>query len=68
VLVQLVFEHFAQVTDDAHPSPPQLDNTGLMSTMYETKLPNGEKLAGSLQLKATDLSSPFKYGFAVDLS
>ncbi|KAG1659760.1 hypothetical protein FOA52_004415 [Chlamydomonas sp. UWO 241] len=46
----------------------KLDNTGLLSSMYETKLPNGEKLAGSLQVKATDLTAPFKYGFAVDLS
>lgn len=46
----------------------KLDNTGTLSSMYETKLLSGEKLAGSCQVKATDLSAPLKYGFAVDLS
>ncbi len=35
---------------------------------YETKLTNGEKVAGTFQLHAVDLSKPPKFGFAVDLS
>ena len=35
---------------------------------YETKLSSGEKVSSSLQLHATDLSKPVKYGFSVDLS
>lgn len=46
----------------------KLDNTGVLSALYETKLTTGEKVAGSLQLQATDLSKPVKYGFAVDLA
>ncbi|GFR44683.1 hypothetical protein Agub_g5980 [Astrephomene gubernaculifera] len=46
----------------------KLDGTGLLSALYETKLTSGEKIAGSLQLQATDLSKPVKYGFAVDLA
>lgn len=50
------------------PALAQVDNKGLMSCLYEAKLTSGEKVAGSLQLQATDLSQPVKYGFAVDLS
>lgn len=46
----------------------KIDNTGVLSALYETKLNSGEKVTGSLQLQATDLSKPVKYGFAVDLS
>ncbi|EFJ42744.1 hypothetical protein VOLCADRAFT_83511 [Volvox carteri f. nagariensis] len=46
----------------------KLDGSGLLSALYETKLASGEKVAGSLQLQATDLSKPIKYGFAVDLA
>eukprot|EP00199_Chlamydomonas_sp_CCMP681_P006758 CAMPEP_0119108626 /NCGR_PEP_ID=MMETSP1180-20130426/15514_1 /TAXON_ID=3052 ORGANISM="Chlamydomonas cf sp, Strain CCMP681" /NCGR_SAMPLE_ID=MMETSP1180 /ASSEMBLY_ACC=CAM_ASM_000741 /LENGTH=279 /DNA_ID=CAMNT_0007094261 /DNA_START=47 /DNA_END=886 /DNA_ORIENTATION=+ len=46
----------------------KIDNTGLLSALYETKLTSGEKVASSFQLFATDLSKPLKYGFAVDLS
>lgn len=46
----------------------QLDNTGTLSTLYETKLATGEKVAGSLQLQGADLSKPVKYGFSLDLS
>lgn len=46
----------------------KIDNTGVLSALYETKLNSGEKVTGSLQLQATDLSKPAKYGFAVDLS
>lgn len=60
-----VYTHMHACT---HGHTLQLDNTGTLSAMYETKLASGEKLAGSCQLKATDLSAPVKYGFAVDLS
>lgn len=40
---------------------------GLMSVLYETKLTTGEKVAGSLQMQATDLTKPIKYGFALEL-
>lgn len=46
----------------------RLDNTGLLSALYETKLTTGEKVAGAIQLQATDLSKPAKYGFAIDLA
>lgn len=46
----------------------KVDGSGLLSVLYETKLATGEKIAGSVQLQATDLSKPVKYGFAVDLS
>lgn len=45
----------------------KIDNAGLLSALYETKLTSGEKVAGAIQLQATDLSKPIKYGFAVDL-
>lgn len=45
----------------------KIDNVGTLSALYETKLTSGEKIAGSLQVKATDLSQPVKYGFALDL-
>lgn len=44
----------------------KIDNAGLLSVLYETKLSTGEKVAGSVQLQATDLSRPVKYGFALD--
>ncbi|PNH06790.1 Mitochondrial outer membrane protein porin 6 [Tetrabaena socialis] len=46
----------------------KLDGSGLLSALYETKLATGEKVTGSLQLQATELSKPAKYGFAVDLA
>ncbi|GAX78905.1 hypothetical protein CEUSTIGMA_g6344.t1 [Chlamydomonas eustigma] len=46
----------------------KVDNSGTVSTLYETRLASGEKVAGSLQLHATDLSKPLKYGFALDLA
>lgn len=46
----------------------KIDNTGLLSALYETKLNSGEKVAGAIQLQATDLSKPPKYGFAIDLA
>ncbi|KXZ46183.1 hypothetical protein GPECTOR_46g252 [Gonium pectorale] len=46
----------------------KLEGSGVLSALYETKLATGEKVAGSLQLQATDLSKPVKYGFAVDLA
>jgi len=45
-----------------------VDNSGAVSTLYETKLAGGEKIAGALQLQATDLAKPVKYGFSLDLS
>ncbi|MEW5307440.1 MAG: hypothetical protein WDW38_008753 [Sanguina aurantia] len=45
----------------------KVDNAGLMSVLYETKLTTGEKVAGSLQMQATDLTKPIKYGFALEL-
>lgn len=45
----------------------KIDNTGALSALYETKLSSGEKVAGALQVQATDLSKPVKYGFALDL-
>lgn len=50
------------------PSPLQLDGSGLLSALYETRLSSGEKVTGSLQLQATDLSKPIKYGFAAELA
>ena len=46
----------------------KVDNMGILTALYETKLTTGEKIGGSFQLQATDLSKPVKYGFAVDLS
>jgi len=46
----------------------KVDNSGAVSTLYETKLAGGEKIAGALQLQATDLAKPVKYGFSLDLS
>uniref|UniRef100_A0A7R9V2N3 Voltage-dependent anion-selective channel protein n=1 Tax=Chlamydomonas euryale TaxID=1486919 RepID=A0A7R9V2N3_9CHLO len=46
----------------------KLDNTGLLSMMYETSLTTGETLAGALQMQATDLSQPPKVGLSIDLS
>ncbi|KAG2495976.1 hypothetical protein HYH03_005905 [Edaphochlamys debaryana] len=46
----------------------KLENSGLLSALYETKLASGEKVTGSLQLQATNLSAAPKYGFAVDLA
>ncbi len=45
----------------------KLDNTGLLSALYETKLTSGETVSGALQLQATDLSKPVKMGFALSL-
>jgi voltage-dependent anion channel protein 2 len=44
----------------------KVDNSGMMQVMYETKLSSGEKVSGALQLQATDLTKPVKYGFSVD--
>ncbi|KAJ9522514.1 hypothetical protein QJQ45_008353 [Haematococcus lacustris] len=46
----------------------KIDNSGLLTGLYETKLTTGEKVGASFQLHATDLSKPVKYGFAVDLA
>jgi voltage-dependent anion channel protein 2 len=46
----------------------KIDNTGVLAALYETKLTSGEKVAGAIQLQATDLSKPVKYGFALDLN
>lgn len=46
----------------------KIDNSGLLSLLYETKLNGGEKIAGCLQLSATDFTKPPKYGFALDLN
>ncbi|KAG1657338.1 hypothetical protein FOA52_003761 [Chlamydomonas sp. UWO 241] len=46
----------------------KLDSKGLLSALYEATLSSGERVAGSMQLQATDLSQPVKYGFAIDLS
>lgn len=46
----------------------KVDGSGLLSALYETKLPSGEKVSSSVQLKATDLSKPLKYGFSLDLA
>lgn len=46
----------------------KIDNTGLLTTVYETRLASGEKVAASFQVQATDLSKPVKYGFAIDLA
>ena len=46
----------------------KLDNTGLLTALYETRLSSGEKVGGSFQVQATDLSKPVKYGFAIDLA
>lgn len=46
----------------------KVDGSGLLSALYETKLSSGEKFGGSVQLQATDLSKPLKYGFALDLA
>lgn len=45
----------------------KVENSGLVSALYETKLATGEKVTGSLQLLATDTTKPVKYGFALDL-
>mmetsp|Transcript_38711 Transcript_38711/g.86097 ORF Transcript_38711/g.86097 Transcript_38711/m.86097 type:complete len:277 (+) Transcript_38711:122-952(+) len=45
----------------------KIDNAGVLAALYETKLSTGEKVAGALQLQATDLSKPVKYGFSLDL-
>lgn len=58
---------YAKKLDSGAFAKIKLDNSGVLSTLYETKLASGEKVAGSLQLKATDLSQPVKYGFALDL-
>ncbi len=52
----------------ARSPPSQLDGSGLLSALYETRLASGEKVTGSLQLQATDLSKPIKYGFAAELA
>lgn len=44
----------------------KVDNSGLLSLLYETKLTSGEKVAGALQLQATDLTKPVKAGFSID--
>ena len=46
----------------------QVDNSGTVSTLYETKLASGEKVSGALQFLATDLAKPVKYGFSLDLA
>ncbi len=46
----------------------KIDNTGLLTALYETKLASGEKVAGAFQVQATNLSAPLKYGFALDLA
>lgn len=46
----------------------KLESSGLLSLLYETKLSGGEKLAGSLQLNATNFATAPKYGFALDLA
>ncbi|KXZ53186.1 hypothetical protein GPECTOR_7g1078 [Gonium pectorale] len=46
----------------------KLDSAGTLAALYQTKLAGGEKLAGSLQVQATDLSKAPKYGFALDLA
>lgn len=46
----------------------KLDQAGALTTMYETKLASGEKVAAALQVATTDLSKAPKYGFSLDLS
>ncbi len=46
----------------------KVDNTGVLTALYETRLTTGEKVGGSFQVQATDLSKPVKWGFAVDLA
>jgi voltage-dependent anion channel protein 2 len=46
----------------------KIDNSGLLSLLYETKLAGGEKVAGSFQLQTTDFTKPVKYGFSLDLA
>ncbi|GFR48045.1 hypothetical protein Agub_g9878 [Astrephomene gubernaculifera] len=46
----------------------KLESSGALSALYQTKLAGGEKVTGSLQLQATDLSKGPKYGFALDLA
>eukprot|EP00798_Chlamydomonas_sp_ICE-L_P015271 gene15271-21353_t len=46
----------------------KLESGGTVSAMYEAKLANGEKVAGSLQAHASDLAKPLKFGFAIDLA
>lgn len=46
----------------------KLESSGTLSALYSTKLAGGEKVTGSLQLAATDLSKGPKYGFALDLA
>ncbi|GLC34902.1 Voltage-dependent anion-selective channel protein 2 [Pleodorina starrii] len=46
----------------------KLESSGTLSALYSTKLVGGEKVTGSLQLQATDLSKGPKYGFALDLA
>ena len=58
----------SSLKDSPMPFPMQVDNSGTVSTLYETKLASGEKVAGSLQLQATDLAKPVKYGFSLDLA
>jgi voltage-dependent anion channel protein 2 len=59
---------YAKVLTSGALAKLKVDNTGLLSALYETKLTSGEKVAGSFQLQATDLSKPVKYGFLVDLA
>ncbi len=49
------------------PAQVKVDNAGVLSALYETKLSTGESIAASLQMQATDLSKPAKYGFACTL-
>jgi voltage-dependent anion channel protein 2 len=59
---------YSKVLPSGALSKVKIDNTGLLSALYETKLSSGEKLAGSIQLQPTDLSKPVRYGFALDLA
>ena len=58
---------YSRLLDNGALTKVKIDNVGLLSVLYETKLSTGEKLGTSVQFQATDLAKPVKYGFALSL-
>ncbi|PNW88088.1 hypothetical protein CHLRE_01g013700v5 [Chlamydomonas reinhardtii] len=46
----------------------KLESSGALTALYQTKLQGGEKVTGSVQVQATNLTLGPKYGFALDLA
>ena len=59
---------FSKKLESGASTKVKVDNTGAVTGYYETKLVSGEKVASSLQIQATDLAKPIKFGIAVDLA